>query len=190
MVWAPSAVWDAATSQFYIFWASRLFSANDPNHTGAATLNRIRYSTTKDFKTFAPAKDYIAFQNTGVIDQEFQYLGKPNHWARFVKNETLLQVYEETSTNGLFGPWTRLPGYVSPRTPLEGPASFRDNLNLNLYHLLLDDYTQYVPFQSSAITTGKWTESSLTGFPKGLKHGVVTPLKKAEYDRVAAKWRK
>ncbi|KAF4547760.1 Hypothetical protein D9617_36g062980 [Elsinoe fawcettii] len=190
MVWAPSAVWDAQSSQFYVFWASRLFGANDPNHTGPATLNRIRYATTKDFKTFSAARDYIAFPSTGVIDQEFQYLGQPGHFARFVKNETLLQVYQETTTTGLFGTWTRLPGYVSNRTPLEGAASFRDNLNPNLYHLLLDDYTQYLPFQSNNIGSGKWTETSLNGWPRGLKHGVVTPLTKAEYDRVAAKWKR
>ncbi|PNS17852.1 Protein DSF2 [Sphaceloma murrayae] len=188
MVWAPSAVWDAPSSQFYVFWASRLFAADDPDHTGPATLNRIRYATTTDFVTFSPAQDYIAFQDTGVIDQEFQYLGETDSWVRFVKNETLLQVYQETSTTGLFGPWTRSPGYVSDRTPLEGPASFKDNVDPDRYHLLLDDYTQYLPFQSDDITAGQWSETSLDGWPRGLKHGVVTPLKQAEYDSIAARW--
>ncbi|KAF2222355.1 endo-1,4-beta-xylanase-like protein [Elsinoe ampelina] len=190
MVWAPSAVWDAVEGQFYVFWASRLFAAEDENHTGPATLNRIRYATTKDFRGFSEARDYIAFEDTGVIDQEFQYLGRPGHFARFVKNETLLQVYQEVSTTGLFGQWERLPGYVSARSPLEGPASFRDNVDPNLYHLLLDDYTQYLPSQSSDIGSGEWAETSLDEWPRGLKHGVVTPLTTAEYDMVAAKWKR
>jgi hypothetical protein len=149
MVWAPSAVWDDATSQFYVFWSSRLYASSDTKRTGAATLDRIRYTTTKDFVTFAAAKDYVALAETPLIDQEFQYLGKPGNFARFLKNETVNQVYVEKTTGGLFGSWTRTPGYVRPESLREGPASFADNITPGLYHLLLDDYTQYVPYQST-----------------------------------------
>ncbi|KAF4449930.1 hypothetical protein F53441_6849 [Fusarium austroafricanum] len=47
MAWAPSAVWDGPTKQYYVFWAARHYAASDPEHKGAATLNRIRYATTK-----------------------------------------------------------------------------------------------------------------------------------------------
>lgn len=189
MVWAPSAVWDDATSQFYVFWSSRLYESSDPKHTGTATLDRIRYTTTKDFVTFAAAKDYVALANTPLIDQEFQYLGKTGNFARFLKNETVNQVYVETTTGGLFGKWTRTPGYVRPESPREGPASFADNVTPGLYHLLLDDYTQYVPYQSTdPAKGGSWTISSYPNFPQGLKHGSVTPLTQKEYNAVAARY--
>ncbi|THW62303.1 family 43 glycoside hydrolase [Aureobasidium pullulans] len=189
MTWAPSAVWDDATSQFYVFWSSRLYADSDPKHTGVASLDRIRYTTTKDFVTFAPAKDYLALANTPLIDQEFQYLGKTDNFARFLKNETVNQVYVETTTGGLFGKWTRTPGYVRPESPREGPASFVDNVTPGLYHLLLDDYTQYVPYQSTdPAKSGAWTASNYPNFPKGLKHGSVTPLTQKEYNAVAAKY--
>lgn len=184
MVWAPSAVWDEKSAQFFVFWSSRLYDYADLNHTGEATLDRIRYTTTADFVDFAPARDYLALPDTPLIDQEFQYLGTPGRFARFLKNETVLQVYEETTTSGLFGDWTRTPGYVRPESPLEGPASFADNITPGLYHLLLDDYTQYLPFETTDIGSGTYERTDAPNFPTGLKHGSVTPLTKAEYERV------
>jgi hypothetical protein len=58
-----------------------------------------------------------------------------------------------------------------------------------LYHLLLDDYTQYVPYQSTdPAKSGAWVVSSYPNFPKGLKHGSVTPLTQKEYNAVAARY--
>ena len=189
MLWAPSAVYDDKTSQFYVFWSARHYSSSDTSHTGTATLDRIRYATTKDFITFSAPRTYLALSDTPLIDQEFQYLGTSGSFARFLKNETVNQVYQETTTGGLFGTWTRIPGYVRNESPREGPASFADNTTPGLYHLLLDDYTQYVPYQTSNIRSPSWTASSTSGFPTGLKHGSVTPLTQAEYNAIAARWR-
>lgn len=186
MVWAPSAVWDDATQQFYVFWASRLYSSSDTGHTGTAGLDRIRYATTKDFSTFSTPKDYVAPPGTPVIDQEFQYLGEPGHFARFIKNETTLQVYQENTTGGLFGSWTRVPGYITSGSPWEGTATYADNTVAGKYHLLLDNYEQYVPFESESL--GKWTASSTSGFPVGLKHGSVTQITQAEFNLIKARY--
>src|SRR5438067_5181918 len=32
--WAPEAHWDAKTGQYVVYWASKLYSADDPGHTG------------------------------------------------------------------------------------------------------------------------------------------------------------
>ncbi|KAI3318543.1 glycoside hydrolase family 43 protein [Xylariaceae sp. AK1471] len=185
MTWAPSAVWDDATSQYYVFWSSRLYSSSDTAHTGTASLDRIRYATTKDFVSFSAPKDYLALSNTPLIDQEFLRTGT-NSFTRFLKNETVNQVYQENTTGGLFGTWTRVSGYLRPESPLEGPASFADNTTPGLYHVWLDNYTQYVPYQTSNLQTPSWTASSTSGFPAGLKHGSVTPLTQKEYDAIAA----
>lgn len=125
MTWAPSAVWDDEALQFDVFWASRSFADEDIGHTGSPTsLDKIRWSTTRDFSFFAPAQDYIALTHTPVIDQEFQYLGQPPHFARYIKNEVVAKIWQETTTDGLFGTWTRDREYVSPDSPAEGPASY------------------------------------------------------------------
>lgn len=188
MVWAPSAVYNSADSLFYVFWSARHYAASDTAHTGTATLDKIRYATTADFVTFSAPRDYLALADTPLIDQEFQYLGTPGSYARFLKNETVLQMYQETTTGGLFGAWTRTPGYVSSLRPAEGAAAFADLRTPGLYHLLLDDYTQYRPFQSSDVLSGVWTASSASGFPAGLKHGSVTPVTQEEYDAISAKY--
>ncbi|KAH6692199.1 family 43 glycoside hydrolase [Plectosphaerella plurivora] len=185
MAWAPSAVWNEDEQQYYLFWASRLYEPSDTAHTGVASLDRIRYATTKDFVTFSAPADYHALPDTPLIDQEFQYLGTPGAYARFLKNETVNQVYQETTTGGLFGEWERVPGYVRPESPMEGAASFEDLRSPGTYYLLLDDYTQYVPFQTSNILAPTWERSAWPGFPRGLKHGSVTPLTRGEYDAIA-----
>jgi hypothetical protein len=187
MVWAPSAVWDETSSRFHVFWSSRFYNMKDASHTQPATLDRIRYSSTNDFSTFTPAKDYIK-SDIPLIDQEFQYLGKPGHYARFLKNEKENKVYQEMTTEGLFGSWKRIPGYVVNEAPREGPASFADNSKPGLYHLLLDDYKKYVPFQTSNIASPKWDRSNYPRFPSVLKHGSVTPLTREEYDAVASRY--
>lgn len=187
MVWAPSAVWDEETSQYYLFWASRQYSASDTEHTDAATtLDTIRYTITKDFVTFGEPADYLSLPDTAIIDQEFQYLGTPGAFARFYKDETNGKIVQEMTTDGLFGTWTRLDGYVTTDNQREGPACFRDNVTPDLYHLFLDDYTQYIPYQTSDIYSPGWSRSSTTGFPSGLKHGSVTPVTQKEYDALAA----
>ncbi|CAH0025570.1 unnamed protein product [Clonostachys rhizophaga] len=189
MTWAPSAVWDDATSQYYVFWSSRHYAANDPNHTGLAGLDRIRYATTRDFVTFSAPQDYYTPTDIPVIDQEFLYLGQPGHYVRFIKDERTNQIFQERTTGGLFGSWTRIPGFVRNETPREGAVAFRNNLDPNLYHLWLDDYVQYLPYQTTNILNpGIWTPSNRNGFPGGVKHGSVFPLTQAEYDRIKARY--
>jgi hypothetical protein len=189
MVWAPSAVWDDATAQYYVFWSSRQYAASDAGHTGAAaSLDKIRYATTRDFAAFSAPADYLAPADTPLIDQEFQSLGTAGAYARFLKNKTTLQVYRETTTGGLFGEWARVAGYATADAPREGPASFADNTTPGLYHLWLDDYTEYVAYETSDIAAGGYTGDSVSGFPTGLNHGSVTPLTQSKYDAIAAKY--
>ena len=188
MVWAPEAVWDDATSQYYVFWSSRHYATSDTGHTGTANADRIRWATTKDFKTFSTQQDYLAPSGIPIIDLDFLYLGTPGSYARFMKDENVGKVYQETTTGGLFGTWTRIAGYVSTQSSFEGPVAFADITTPGLYHVWLDNYTQYVPFQTTNISKGAWSASNTSGFPTGLKHGSVTPLTQAEYAALAAKW--
>lgn len=193
MAWAPSAIWDDATSQYYVFWSSRHYASSDQQHTGVANLDRIRYATTRDFVTFSAPRDYHSIPGTPIIDHEFvrgTTSAQNPYYTRFLKNETVNRVYQEnSSTGGLFGTWTRVPGYLRPENenPLEGPAAFVDNLDPGTVHVWLDNYTEYKPFVTKDLARGVWTPETVSaGFPRGLKHGSVTPLTRREYDAFAA----
>ncbi|RAH76574.1 arabinosidase [Aspergillus japonicus CBS 114.51] len=191
MAWAPSVVWNTTESQYYLFWSSRLYNTTDTNHTGTATLDRIRYTTTTDFVTFAPPADYLALdsENIPLIDQEFLALGDtPGHYVRFLKDENVLHVYQETTTGGLFGEWTRAEGYIQDGVVYEGPAAFPDIQDATKFHLLLDNYVEYVPFESTDVATAEWVASDRTGFSTGLKHGNVVLVTKGQYDAIVARY--
>ncbi|KAL4863068.1 hypothetical protein BDV12DRAFT_189940 [Aspergillus spectabilis] len=198
MAWAPSVVYNTTESQYYIFWASRLYSSDDPSHTGEANLDRIRYTTTTDFVTFSPPSDYLSLdaQNIPLIDQEFLPISPidPNHYVRFLKDENVLHVYQETSTTGIFGEWTRSPspgdsGYIATSV-FEGPAAFPDVNVEGRYYLLMDNYEQYVPFQTDDVLSGVWDQldGDVVGLPGGLKHGNVILLTQKEYDAVVERF--
>lgn len=189
MAWAPSVVYNATESKYYLFWASRLYSDDDPEHTGDASLDRIRYATTTDFTTFSAPADYVALdsENIPLIDQEFLYLGTPGHYARFLKDENPLYVYQETTEGGLFGQWTRNGEYIA-ETVYEGPAAFPDVSLDDTYYLLLDNYEEYVPFRTGDVGSGAWEQVTASALPGGLKHGNVFLLTQAEYDAVKKRY--
>ncbi|KAL2857235.1 putative arabinosidase [Aspergillus pseudoustus] len=190
MAWAPSAIYNSTENQYYLFWASRLYDIADTNHNGTATLDRIRYTTTTDFVTFAPPADYVALdsENIPLIDQDFLSLGEEGHYVRFLKDENVLHVYQETTTGGIFGEWTRSSGYIEGGVVYEGPAAFPDINEAGKYHLLLDNYVEYVPFETTDVTGAVWTASDRTGFPAGLKHGNVVLVTQSEYDAIVERY--
>ncbi|KAH8831833.1 glycoside hydrolase family 43 protein [Flagelloscypha sp. PMI_526] len=189
MVWAPEAIWDSSKKAYLVHWASRLYAASDTNHTGAATPDQIMYAHTTDFKTFTPAQPYIALSGRPVIDLDILSLGG-NSYARFIKDENQLRVWEERSTTGLWGTWSQVGGWMVDEVS-EGPLSFKDNVTPGLVHSFLDLYVSaggYVPFKTTNIDSGSWTKDSTDAFPALTKHGVVKPVTQAEYDRIRAKW--
>lgn len=150
MVWAPSAIWDPATSSYLVHWASKFYETSDPQHTGTPSAIRIRYAHTTDFKTFTAPKDYINYEPTNIIDLEILPLGNES-FARFLKDESAKTVFTEISTTGLFGTWTR-PGGPDAiiQSGVEGPAPYWDNEVPGKAHLLLDFYggNGYAPYES------------------------------------------
>lgn len=190
-VWAPSAIWNEEAQNYQVFWSSQLFASDDPNHTGnPVTDHVIRTASTTDFKTFSTPETYLGIAGTNVIDQEFQKIGsETNSFTRFIKNETNLLVYQEVSTNGIFGTWTRVggaEGYVTDQVR-EGPASFSDNLDSTKYHLWLDNYGyqgggRYEPYVTTNIKEGGYVADSLDGFPNNLRHGSVVPVTQSQYE--------
>ncbi|EKD20287.1 uncharacterized protein L3040_007295 [Drepanopeziza brunnea f. sp. 'multigermtubi'] len=190
MVWAPDAIWDLEKRQYLVWWASKFYKADDPDHVGESGPSEIRYAYTSDFITFTAPQTYISAAPTSLIDLAIVQTGGPAY-ARFLKNESSPSVYMELSQTGLFGTWTRPGGEQAIiETGVEGPYAWRDNktpLNINL---LLDYYggDGLKPFISTDVDANAWVPADAKNFPKGLRHGSVTSLTQDKYDALNAKW--
>ncbi|KAF3761733.1 family 43 glycoside hydrolase [Cryphonectria parasitica EP155] len=193
MVWAPEAVWDPSKGQYLTHWASKFYDESDTNHTGNATNIMIRYSYTSDFQTFTAPQTYIDYSPTDIIDLTIlPYPDSSDTFLRFLKDETLKDVFVEYSTTGLFGTWTR-PGGSSAyiRAETEGPAAYWDNVASGEVHLLVDYYggNGYFPLVSSdPMSNSGWANSSTVDFPTGLRHGSVLPINETIVGALSAAW--
>ena len=59
-VWAPEIFYDDELKEYFIIWACMLDPKmrTDADNLGTNNAQRLWYTTTKDFKRFAPAKPY------------------------------------------------------------------------------------------------------------------------------------
>lgn len=93
--------------------------------------------------TFTKAAPYVAIDGTPVIDLTFLSMDSAGRsYARFIKDENVLRVWEERSDTGLFGNWTRVgsKAYID-NVVSEGPLVFWDNEVEGRAYLFLDQYT-------------------------------------------------
>lgn len=54
------------------------------------------------------------------------------------------------------------------------------------WYMFIDEFggRNYVPFETTDLDSGKWTQSTSYQLPPEAKHGSVLPLTQAEYDRL------
>ncbi|KAI9050200.1 hypothetical protein LZ554_006341 [Drepanopeziza brunnea f. sp. 'monogermtubi'] len=190
MVWAPDAIWDFEKQQYLVHWASKFYSADDPDHVGAPGATKIRYAYTTDFITFTAPETYLSAEPTSLIDLAFVQTGG-SAYARFLKNETDPKVYMEFSETGLFGTWTRPGGDLAIiATGVEGPYAWRDNVTPRNINLVLDYYGSdgLRPFTSTDVRNNVWVAADRKNFPTGLRHGSVLSVTQDRYDALNAKW--
>ncbi|PWN39801.1 hypothetical protein IE81DRAFT_338323 [Ceraceosorus guamensis] len=196
MAWAPEAVWDAAKSQFLVYWSSNRYA--DAQHTGEPDYDKIYTSYTSDFKTFTSPELYLdRGNNIGVIDMTIHSTNNPsnaNEYVRFFKEENVYKCRGQVSTSGVQGPWEDIGAsnqYVDNDNQSEACLFFQDNIDVNKWWIFLDQYGRnpagYYPYTAdNGITKYGYTDRGVTGaFPPLLKHGVVKPLTQAQYDDVS-----
>ncbi len=196
--WAPEAVWNPDIDAYVVFWASKLYSADDPRHRGDSH-NRMMYATTRDFVHFSDAEVWNdpghSVIDTTVVSHESTYY-------RFTKDERSRDasapcgkfVTEQKSRN-LLAPaseWElvadcigKAPGEAGIARG-EGPAVFKSNTS-DEWYLFLDEFggRGYVPFETTDLGSGNWTESANYQLPESARHGSVLPLTKAEHARLS-----
>lgn len=187
-VWAPEATYDPALGKYVVYWASKIYAANDPDHKGN-THNRMMYATTSDFKTFSAAQTWFD-PGHSVIDSTMIKNG--NTYYRLTKDErdggTCSKfITQEKSTSILNARYTFIKDCIG-RGDInrgEGPLVFKSN-TANKWYQFIDEYggRGYVPFETTDLNSGNWKKSTNYALPARPRHGTVLPVTQAEYDRL------
>jgi hypothetical protein len=191
--WAPEAYYDESIGAYVVFWASKVYAADDPEHTGS-TYNKMLYATTRDFRTFSEPQVWVD-PGYSVIDSTVIKHG--DEYYRFTKDERNNTSTTPCSKFILAEKSTELRdtsydfvadciGKGSIRQG-EGPTVFKSNTE-DRWYLFIDEFggRGYVPFETTDLASGQWTLSTDYSLPSRPRHGTVLPVTKAELDRVRA----
>ncbi|PWK31199.1 family 43 glycosylhydrolase [Actinoplanes xinjiangensis] len=198
--WAPEAFYSKELGAYVVFWASKLYAADDPNHTGS-TYNKMMYATTRDFRTFSEAKvwkdpGYSVIDST-VIEHDGVYhritKDERNNSSNSPCSKFLIQ---EKSADLLDTSWDLQAECIGSGalSQGEGPLVFKSNSpaanGKDKWYLFIDEYggRGYVPFSTTDLNSGVWTPEPAYSLPKRPRHGTILPVTRAEYDRISAKY--
>ncbi|NYI44391.1 beta-xylosidase [Nocardioides aromaticivorans] len=195
--WAPEAYWDEDLQQFVVFWASKLYAEDDPNHTGS-TYNRMLYATTRDFVTFSKAK---IWQDIGSSRIDSTVIKDNGTYYRFTKDEgagttgcsDIIQEKNDSLTEpDLVGSkaWAFQEGCIGKNagtSAVEGPSIFKANTGDDSgsnYYLFVDEYggRGYIPLGTDDLENPDWQVASSYDLPASPRHGTVIPVTQAELD--------
>jgi hypothetical protein len=194
--WAPEAHYDEKIGAYVVYWASKIYADNDPNHAGG-THNKMMYSTTRDFRTFSEAKVWND-PGDSVIDSTV--IKEGDTYYRFTKDEArvsgCLDIMQEKSTDLLAvdlpatNPrnWSLMANCIGKNAGtggVEGPTVFKSNTE-EKYYLFVDEFggRGYIPLESTSLENPNWKLSSNYELPRAPRHGTVLPVTKSELDRL------
>ncbi|ONK16118.1 family 43 glycosylhydrolase [Streptomyces sp. MP131-18] len=198
--WAPEAYWDAERGVYVVFWASKLYAEDDPDHTGSS-YNRMMYATTQDFDTFSEAR---VWHDPGHSVIDSTVIAHEGTYYRFTKDERDTSatnpcgkfITAERATDLLDPSWDLVAECIGRETAGspgidrgEGPTIFKSNTE-DKWYLFIDEFggRGYVPFETTDLASGEWTMVRDYDLPASPRHGTVLPLTQSEYDRVAERW--
>ena len=196
--WAPEAFYDKSIGAYVVFWASKLYDESDTEHSGS-TYNRMMYATTRDFRTFTPAKVWIDPGYSVIDSTVIENNGELYRFTKDERNNTSSTpcskfIVEEKSTELRSTDWDFVAECIGKATDDnpgirqgEGPTIFKSNTEEKWY-LFIDEFggRGYVPFESTDLDSGKWKISEDYQLPSRPRHGTVLPVTQAELDRLKA----
>ncbi|WP_156761645.1 family 43 glycosylhydrolase [Microbacterium karelineae] len=185
--WAPEAYYDETLGAYIVFWASKLYAEDDPDHTGS-THNSMMYAVTRDFVTFSEPQiwqDGISRIDSTVIEDDGVF-------HRFTKDEGAgttgcSDIIQESSAS-LRAPledWTMVDSCIgrdAGTSAVEGPTIFESNPDDvhggGRHYLFVDEYggRGYIPLETDDISAGDWRVSDDYDLPASPRHGTVIPV--------------
>lgn len=191
--WAPEAYYDKTIGAYVVFWASKIYAENDPDHTGS-TYNKMLYATTRDFVTFSEPQVWVDPGYSVIDSTMIEHDGQYYRFTKDERNNTSTtpcskfiieqKSAELRSQNYDFVADCIGKGSISQG---EGPLVFKSNTEEKWY-LFVDEFggRGYIPFETTDLASGKWTLSTNYSLPSRPRHGTVLPVTQAEYDRMLA----
>jgi glycosyl hydrolase family 43 len=191
--WAPEAFWDRTIGAYVVFWASKLYAADDPDHTGD-TYNRMLYATTKDFRTFSAPKVWVDPGHSVIDSTVIEHRGL---YYRFTKDERSASpdapcgkfIVAERARKLRDTSYDFVADCIGAGDIArgEGPTVFKSNTE-NRWYLFIDEFggRGYVPFTSTDLASGDWQLATGYELPARPRHGTVLPVTQSELDGVRA----
>ncbi|MFB9787720.1 family 43 glycosylhydrolase [Microbacterium testaceum] len=194
--WAPEAYWDESLGEYVVFWASKIYPENDPNHT-SNVANSMLYATTRDFVTFSDTKVWQG----GMSRIDSTVIKANGVYQRFTKDEgagtTGCSDIIQESSPVLTAPldqWklvTSCIGKNAGTQAVEGPSIFKSNpgdVNGDKYYLFVDEYggRGYIPLATTDIANPDWKVPASYRLPGSPRHGTVMPVTQAELTALRA----
>ncbi|BAV08863.1 Glycosyl hydrolases family 43 [Filimonas lacunae] len=181
--WAPELVYDEATKQYVIYWATTIPGRFPATDSLGDNNHRIYYTTTKDFATFSKAA-ILYDKGFNIIDATILRNGKK--YVMFLKDETKTppqkNLHVATSKKLLSG-WSAPSPSITGKYWAEGPTAIFAN---NSWIVYFDKYRDHKYGAVTSIDLKNWTDiSDKVSFPKGTRHGTVFTITRAEFNRLA-----
>lgn len=167
--WAPELFYDDVAGQFIITWASTVPFRFPKGEEDENNNHRLYYTTTKDFKAFAPAKLFLD-PGFSVIDPEIVKMDKGKYVLVMKDNTRPNRNILVAFSNNPLGPYTN---YSKRFTELysEGPTITKAGNNWLIYY---DSY-RLKKFGCMRTTDFKiFTDiADSVSVPQGHKHGTI-----------------
>lgn len=183
--WAPEMIYDDENRQYVIFWASTIKENGVwKTEPGEKYDHRMYYTTTKDFKTFSPAKIFFD-PGHNVIDVTIQK--KDGKYYMLYKDERIWpKAKKELSvavSDHATGPY--LPTGDKPFATdwVEGPAVCP--LSDGGYVVYMDAYTRHRYEAKRTRDFRTWEDvTDRISIPKDAKHGSIITVTKEFVDNI------
>ncbi len=182
--WAPEITYDPVQDEYMIYWATTItgtFPETQVQEDNAYN-HRMYYVTTKDFKTFSDTK-LLYEPGFNCIDASIvPYNGG---WLMFIKDETRVPAQKNLKiafADKLTGPYSAASAPITGKYWAEGPTVTKID---GLWTVYFDKYTEHTYGAIQSADLKEWVDvSDKVKLPKGLRHGTVFQVSKAELQKI------
>lgn len=189
-VWAPKA-YPRQDGSWILFFASALYPPGSSRE--ASSYQRMMFTTTGDFRSFAPAEVYLD-RGHDVIDATFVSAGErilrfsadSRSAAPDKRSQFVLQEIGDSCFDPAFRPVVQRIGEGVLKRG-EGPAAFV-GIDGRAHYLLIDEFglRGYQLFRSQTPENGEWQHLAEAALPEGARHGSVIPVTARDRERLLA----
>lgn len=179
--WAPEITYDKKKNQYMIYWATTIAGKYPTDRTVENGYNhRMYYVLTKDFRNFTKTK-LLYDKGFNVIDATIVPDG--NRFIMFLKDETRTPAQKNikiATSKKLNSNYSNATAPITGDYWAEGPTVLKVNNNWIVYFDKYRDH-KYGAIQSADLKN--WTDiSDKILLPKGIRHGSIFKISKAELE--------